>query len=65
MGGEAQPLACNGSSGYNFYKGTDTKYAAGGTLATGIAQVLVRLPKGDANLRLVDPITAVVCGPER
>ncbi|TYZ65335.1 hypothetical protein PybrP1_012659 [[Pythium] brassicae (nom. inval.)] len=41
MGGEAQLLACNENSGYNFYKGLDAKYAAAGISATDIAKLKI------------------------
>ncbi|TMW64869.1 hypothetical protein Poli38472_009036 [Pythium oligandrum] len=41
MGGEAQLLACNGASGYNFYTELDQRYAAAGISATDIAKLKI------------------------
>ncbi|GAB9477290.1 putative alpha amylase, partial [Globisporangium polare] len=41
MGGEAQLLACNANSGYNFYTGLDANYAAAGISATDIAKLKI------------------------
>ncbi|RLN91506.1 hypothetical protein BBJ28_00019917 [Nothophytophthora sp. Chile5] len=41
MGGEASLLACDSSSGYNFYTGLDAEYAANGISATDIAKLKI------------------------
>jgi len=41
LGGEAQMLACNAASGYNFYQELDTKYAAAGLSSTDISKLKI------------------------
>ncbi|KAJ0405453.1 hypothetical protein ATCC90586_002768 [Pythium insidiosum] len=41
LGGEAQLLACNPSSGYNFYTEMDQRYAAAGISATDISKLKI------------------------
>ncbi|RLN65656.1 hypothetical protein BBJ28_00001830 [Nothophytophthora sp. Chile5] len=41
MGGEASLLACDSSSGYNFYTGLDAEYAANGISTTDIAKLKI------------------------
>jgi alpha-amylase len=41
LGGEAQMLACNKDSGYNFYEELDSRYAAAGLSATDISKLKI------------------------